>query len=78
MYRVSIEAMRRTTLGLLTTGSVILGCWQSAAKTLQRKKDRAALWETLSLTAMQEDCWEDVRFVSHMSHIGAFAAHIYE
>jgi hypothetical protein len=66
MYKISLEATRRAGPGLLTAGSAVLGCWQSTAKTILRKKDRAALWETLSLAAMQEDCWEDVRFVSYL------------
>jgi N-terminal acetyltransferase B complex non-catalytic subunit len=36
---------------------------------MQRKNDRMALWDTLFYTAMQEDCWEDARFVSHHAPI---------
>jgi N-terminal acetyltransferase B complex non-catalytic subunit len=66
MYTLFIEALRRDRVGpgLNSAGNVALGCWQSTAKTLQSKTARMALWDVLFHTAMQEDCWEDVRFVS--------------
>lgn len=48
--------------------SVFLKPWQGAVKALDRKSDRLEVWDTLFTTAMREDCWEDVRFVSIRSH----------
>jgi N-terminal acetyltransferase B complex non-catalytic subunit len=67
MYETCIESLRRMNdkgLGFNSIGAVALGCWQSTAKNMDRKTDRMALWNTLFRTAMQEDCWEDVRVVS--------------
>ena len=72
MYRLFLDASRRSMTGGLSSASVgtsALSHWASAAKTMQRKNDRMALWDTLFYTAMQEDCWEDARFVSHRAPI---------
>lgn len=65
MYKTSLEATRRDTQTVVnfSAGSEILVCWQCAAKTLQRRDDRIALWDALFKTALQEDIWDDVRFV---------------
>jgi hypothetical protein len=69
MYNTTVEALRRSEKNGITTASTgvaTLSCWQSTAKSMQRKNDRMALWDTLFAAAMREDCWEDARFVSYL------------
>jgi hypothetical protein len=69
MYKLSIEAIRRTVddprcvVGL----GKHIATWTSAAKTMKHKSERIALWESLFFVAMQEDLWEDARIVSTIS-----------
>ncbi|KAH7077321.1 N-acetyltransferase B complex non catalytic subunit-domain-containing protein [Paraphoma chrysanthemicola] len=65
MYRLDLDTARQlsnSSLSVASAGAGALSHWLAAAKTIQRKNDRMTLWDTLFYTAMQEDCWEDVRF----------------
>lgn len=68
MYRVGIETIRRSqgglSINLSSIGNLYLGTWQSTAKGMKNKKERMSLWNLLFSTAIQEDCWDDVRYVS--------------
>jgi hypothetical protein len=66
MYQTFIEVLRRDeeNPAVNSVGTTALSTWQSAAKSMQRKLDRIALWDLLFYTAMRADCWEDVRLVS--------------
>jgi N-terminal acetyltransferase B complex non-catalytic subunit len=66
MYKIYLEAIRRDTQTVqhVSVGPVILKCWQSAAKTIERRDERIELWGTLFKTALYEDLWDDARFVS--------------
>ena len=72
LYRLGIEATRRSlseARSLSSIGTELLKPWQHAAKSLDRRNDRLHLWDSLFNTAMREDCWEDVRFVSFLELI---------
>jgi len=67
MYKVFIEATRRKSqiLEQYTIGTNARSCWQAAAKTFRHKDDRMSLWSDLFKVALQENVWDDVRFVGH-------------
>jgi N-terminal acetyltransferase B complex non-catalytic subunit len=67
MYTTIVEGLRKSQksgMTMASAGMATLICWQTAAKSMQSKNDRMALWDTLFSTAMHEDCWEDARHVS--------------
>ncbi|KAF2033776.1 hypothetical protein EK21DRAFT_57934 [Setomelanomma holmii] len=66
MYRIFLESGRRRLqkgLSMASVGTTALNHWLAAAKTMQRKNERMGLWNELFYIAMQEDAWEDVRYV---------------
>jgi N-terminal acetyltransferase B complex non-catalytic subunit len=74
MYRIYIEVLRRAgeNPAVNSIGTSALGTWQRTAKNMQRKLDRVAMWDLLFYTAVQQDCWEDVRFVCELPIIIGF------
>ncbi|KAF2474751.1 uncharacterized protein BDR25DRAFT_111755 [Lindgomyces ingoldianus] len=66
IYFVILEATRIANIpnssNLSSAGDAALKAWHSAAKSLHSRKARLDLWSKLFVTAMEEDCWEDVRW----------------
>ncbi|PVI00260.1 hypothetical protein DM02DRAFT_593085 [Periconia macrospinosa] len=64
IYSKLSEALRRRnphSVTLASVGELGLKAWQNAAKALPTHPQRLDLWSELFISAMQEDCWEDVR-----------------
>lgn len=49
-----------------TAGEGVIKAWQNGAKSLSNRIARLELWNGLFVTAMQEDCWDDVRTVGEL------------
>ena len=66
MYETFIAASRLETEDhhIATMGTEAFATWQATASRMKHKSERASLWDLLFSTAIQEDCWEDVRLVS--------------
>lgn len=67
LYRLYFEATRRGLKGGICQNSIgqdALKIWQGVAKKLQRAEDRMELWDLLFKSALREDAWEDIRYVS--------------
>jgi N-terminal acetyltransferase B complex non-catalytic subunit len=70
LYELYLEATRRarTSKGqamiINTAGKGVQQAWQSATKGAKSKIEQGDLWNAFFDVAVQEDCWEDVRFVS--------------
>ncbi|CAI6341606.1 unnamed protein product [Periconia digitata] len=63
IYSKLSEALRRRNSQpiLASIGELGLKAWQNAAKALPTQAQRLSLWSELFISAMQEECWEDVR-----------------
>ncbi|KAH4609099.1 hypothetical protein HBH82_069530 [Parastagonospora nodorum] len=63
MYETFIAASRLETEDhhIATMGTEAFATWQATASRMKHKSERASLWDLLFSTAIQEDCWEDVR-----------------
>lgn len=75
MYETFIAASRLETEDhhISTVGTEALATWQATASRMKHKSERASLWDLLFSTAIQEDCWEDVRLVSCLNFVLTFA-----
>lgn len=66
MYETLIAASRLENEDhhISTIGAEAFATWQATASRMKHKSERVSLWDLLFSTAIQEDCWEDVRLVS--------------
>lgn len=70
LYRLWLQAARRsrTIQGQSTTintaGQKVQQAWQSVTKVVKTRAEQANVWHAFFDVALEEDCWEDVRFVS--------------
>jgi hypothetical protein len=55
-----------------TAGQKFQQAWQSVTKAVKSKAEQEDLWLAFFNVALEEDCWEDVRFVSLSLHIVGF------
>jgi hypothetical protein len=68
IYEIQLEIIRRQNHmqpSHLSAGTKIRDAWLDAAKSLPSKKARLALWSDFFVTALREECWEDVALVCY-------------
>jgi hypothetical protein len=75
LYKLWLEAARRSRtsqeqpMTMNTAGQKFQQAWQSVTKAVKSKAEQEDLWLAFFNVALEEDCWEDVRFVSLSLHI---------
>jgi hypothetical protein len=78
LYKLWLEAARRSRtsqeqpMTMNTAGQKFQQAWQSVTKAVKSKAEQEDLWLAFFNVALEEDCWEDVRFVSLSLHIVGF------
>jgi N-terminal acetyltransferase B complex non-catalytic subunit len=78
LYKLWLEAARRSRtsqeqpMTMNTAGQKFQQAWQSVTKAVKSKAEQEDLWLAFFNVALEEDCWEDVRFVSLSLHVNKF------
>ncbi|KAF2657307.1 hypothetical protein K491DRAFT_714526 [Lophiostoma macrostomum CBS 122681] len=64
IYHIYLDAERRikpTLENRPSAGGIVQKTWQHTAKSLPNRKARLDLWSSFFVSAMREECWDDVR-----------------